>query len=76
MDFVCIVLFLALYYLKPQEWTSLFATIRFVQLVMYASLATLFFRERSLKARDFFRTPHDWAVSHFFSGCSPAAPHR
>ncbi len=65
MDFICIVLFLALYYLKPQEWTSLFATIRFVQLVMYASLATLFFRERSLKARDFFRTPHDWAVFAF-----------
>lgn len=65
MDFVCIVLFLALYYLKPQEWTSLFATIRFVPLVMYASLATLFFRERSLKARDFFRTPHDWAIFAF-----------
>ena len=65
MDFVCIILFLALYYLKPQEWTSLFATIHFVQLVMYASLATLIFRERSLKARDFFRTPHDWAVFAF-----------
>lgn len=65
MDFVCIVLFLALYYLKPQEWTSIFSTIHFVQLVMFASLTTLFFRERRLKARDFFRTPHDWAVYGF-----------
>jgi hypothetical protein len=65
MDFTCIVLFLALYYLKPQEWTSIFSTIRFVQLVMFASLTTLFFRERSLKAREFFRTPHDWAVYGF-----------
>lgn len=65
MDFTCIVLFLALYYIKPQEWTSVFATIRFVQLVMFASLLTLFFRERSLKPRDFFRTPHDWAVYLF-----------
>lgn len=65
MDFVCIVLFLALYYIKPQEWTSVFATIRFVQLIMLASLVTLFFREHRLKARDFFRTPHDWAVYLF-----------
>src|SRR5689334_22134394 len=66
MDFTCIVLFLALYHLKPQEWTTLFAQIRFVQLVMLASLATLVFRERSLKARDFFLTPHDWAMFAFF----------
>ncbi len=66
MDFTCIVLFLALYYLKPQEWTSLFATIHFVQLTMLASLSTLIFRERTLKARDFFRTPQDWAVYGFF----------
>ena len=54
MDFTCIVLFLAIYYLKPQEWTSIFAHIRFVQLTMIAALGTLVFRERSLKARDFF----------------------
>jgi uncharacterized membrane protein YwzB len=66
MDFTCIVLFLALYYLKPQEWTSLFATIHFVQLITLASLSTLIFRERTLKARDFFRTPQDWAVYGFF----------
>ena len=66
MDFTCIVLFLALYYIKPQEWTSLFATIRLVQLTLITSLATLFFRERSLKGRDFFRTPHDFAMAGFF----------
>lgn len=66
MDFACIVLFLAIYYLKPQEWTSLFAQIRFAQLTMIASLSTLVFRERGLKLRDFFRTPHDWAIALFF----------
>ena len=66
MDFTCIVLFLAIYYLKPQEWTSVFAHIRFVQLTMLAALGTLLFRERSLRARDFFRTPHDWAMALFF----------
>ncbi len=66
MDFTCIVLFLAIFYLKPQEWTPLFAKVRFAQLTLIASLATLMFRERSLKGRDFFRTPHDWAMAGFF----------
>lgn len=66
MDFTCIVMFLALYHLKPQEWAEIFSKIHFVQLVMMASMATLFFRERSLKLRDFFKTPHDWAMYAFF----------
>lgn len=65
MDFACIVLFLAFYYLKPQEWAPILASIHFIQLVMATSLTTLFFRERSLKIADFFRTPHDWAVFGF-----------
>ena len=66
MDFTCIVLFLALFYIKPQEWTSLFSTIRLVQLTLITSLGTLIFRERSLKGRDFFRTPHDFAMAGYF----------
>ena len=65
MDFTCIVFFLALYYLKPQEWASVFSKLRFVQMVMMASVATLFFRERKLSLKDFFRTPHDWAIYAF-----------
>ena len=65
MDFACIVLFLALYYVKPQEWTPIFAKIHFVQLTMLVSLGTLIVRERALKLKDFFRTPHDWAVYGF-----------
>jgi hypothetical protein len=66
MDFTCIVMFLALYHLKPQEWAEIFSKIHFVQLVMLASMATLVFRERVLKLKDFFRTPHDWAMYAFF----------
>lgn len=65
MDFACIVLFLAFYYLKPQEWAPIFGTIHFVQLTIGASLCSLFFRERSLKIIDFFKTPQDWAVFAF-----------
>lgn len=74
MDFSCIVLFLAMYYLKPQEWTSAFESIRFVQLTMLASITTLIFRERSLKLDDFFRTPHDWAMFAFFVWIVVASP--
>lgn len=76
MDFSCIVLFLACYYLKPQEWTGVFATIRFVQLTMIASVITLVTRERSLTARDFFRTPHDWAMFAFFTWVVLASPNQ
>ena len=74
MDFACIVLFLAIYHLKPQEWTSLFATIRFAQLTMFASVAALFLRERGLNWRDFLRTPHDWAMLAFFGWVVVASP--
>lgn len=65
MDFACIVLFLAFYYLKPQEWAPILGTFRFVQLTIAASLISLFFRERSLKIGDFFKTPQDWSVFAF-----------
>ena len=74
MDFTCIVLFLAIYHLKPQEWTTVFSTIRFAQLTMIASVATLFLRERSLKVADFFRTPHDWVMFAFFGWIAIASP--
>ena len=74
MDFTCIILFLAIYYLKPQEWTTLFATVRFVQLTMFASVASLLMRGRSLKKGDFFRTPHDWAMLLFFGWVVIASP--
>jgi hypothetical protein len=74
MDFTCIVLFLGIYYLKPQEWTALFATVRFAQLTMFASVASLMSRPRGLKLADFFRTPHDWAMLLFFAWVVFASP--
>jgi hypothetical protein len=66
MDLVTVILFLILYYLRPQEWSAAFSTIHFAQIVMLTGLATLFFRERGLRPRDLFRTPHDWAVLAFW----------
>jgi O-antigen ligase len=67
MDFTSIVLFLAVYYLKPQEWSSIFSTVRFAALNMVLSVAALFLRPQGLKARDLLRTPHDWAMLAFFA---------
>ena len=66
MDLITVILFLVLYYLRPQEWSGAFSTIHFVQIVMLTALVTLFFRERSLRLKDLFRTPHDWMVFGFW----------
>lgn len=76
MDFACIVLFLAFYYLKPQEWAPIFGKVRFVQLTIIASIVSLFFREKSLKIADFFRTPLDWAVFAFIVWGIFSSPER
>ena len=75
MDLIAVVLFLVLYYLRPQEWAGVFSTIHFVQIIMLTGVATLFFRERGLRLRDLFRTPHDWAVLAFWLWIVLSAPH-
>ena len=74
MDFVCIVLFLFIYYLKPQEWAGFLAQVRFVPFVMAASVISLFLGGKSPKLRDFFRTPHDWAMYAFCGWVVIASP--
>jgi hypothetical protein len=76
MDLVTVVLFQVLYYLRPQEWAGIFSTIHFVQIVMLAGVAGLFFREGGLRLADLFRTPHDWAVFAFWLWIVIASPHR
>jgi len=66
MDLITVILFLVLYYIRPQEWSGAFSTIHFVQIVMLTALGTLFFRQRSLRLKDLFRTPHDWMVLGFW----------
>jgi O-antigen ligase len=66
MDLISVILFLVLYYLRPQEWSGMFAKIHFVQLIMIFGLATLFFRARSIRGNELLRTPHDWLMLLFF----------
>jgi hypothetical protein len=74
MDIVTVLLFLVLYYIRPQEWTGAFATIHFVQIVMLTALVTLFTRQRGLRPGDLFRTPHDWMVLGFWVWLVVSAP--
>jgi O-antigen ligase len=74
MDLVTVLLFLVLYYIRPQEWTGAFATIHFVQIVMLTAIVTLFTRERGIRAGDLFRTPHDWMMLGFWLWLVVSAP--
>ncbi len=66
MDLVIVICFLALYYLRPQEWPIGMGEIQFVRMTMLAGLASLSLRARGFSLRDLFRTPHDWAVLAFW----------
>lgn len=75
MDFVPVILFLILYYIRPQEWTPAFSAIHFVQIVMLSAVATLFIRNRGVSLYDLFRTPHDWMIWGFWLWMVFSAPH-
>jgi hypothetical protein len=66
MDQVIVTLFLVFYYLRPQEWPLGLSKLHFVQTTMIAGLVLLFVRDRGLRIRDLFQTPHDWMVLFFW----------
>lgn len=74
MPFVAVTLFLALYYIRPQEWIGLFQNLSPVRMVMLFGLFTLLTRFRGLSWRDLIQTPHDWLVFIFFGYLIITAP--
>jgi hypothetical protein len=66
MDFVSVVLFLILNYVRPQEWMSFLLVLRPVTVVTAMAIASMFMRKQGIALRDFFRTPHDWAMFAYF----------
>jgi uncharacterized membrane protein YwzB len=67
MDFVSIVLFMSMYYLRPQEWIGSLSKLHPVQLVMALAIFASFNRERGFKFNRIFRTPHDWLMAAYFA---------
>lgn len=74
MDFLPVILFLISYYLRPQEWSAMFARIHFVQLSMMLAIAALFMRDRGFRFGSLLRTPHDWMMFAFLGWTVVASP--
>jgi hypothetical protein len=65
MDFVILIIFLGIYYLRPQEWFEMFNDIRPIQLLSFLAFWSMFVLRR-LKPRDLVQTPTDWMVVGYF----------
>ncbi len=62
MDFAAIILFLSFYYIRPQEIIDMLSSLHPVTLTMGMGIVGIMMREKELKLKDFFRTPHDWVM--------------
>jgi len=67
MDLASITIFLAMYYLRPQEWFPSLSNLHPVQLTMFMGVSSLLSREKAVRPKDLFRTPHDFAMVLFFA---------
>jgi hypothetical protein len=59
-------LFLALYYIRPQDWVPGMAGVNIIRPVILAWGIALMGEGFSSPLRGFFRTPHDWAMLIFY----------
>lgn len=63
MEFLFAILFLLVYYLRPQDWVPGMAGVQIVQpLALFWILALLVGRSRPSPLSGLFRTPHDWVL--------------
>ena len=62
MDFASIVLFLSMYYLRPQEWAGAFNKLHPMWITMAMAVFSLVNRERGFRLGTILRTPHDWMM--------------
>jgi hypothetical protein len=74
MDRFWLILFLFLYYVRPHEWIAAFAKFRLVQIDMICAVIAIATRARGFRARDLFRTPHDWWMLAWFVWTWSTAP--
>ena len=76
MDFFSIILFLALYYVRPHEWFPLVAMMKPIMLAMLLALVSLFTEHRGIGFRDLFKTPHDWMMAALFLWTVGSSPEK
>ncbi len=74
MDFFSIVIFLILYYIRPQEWLSGISVLKPVMSTMALAIFAMFNRKQGFAFKDIFKTPHDWLMLVYFLWVVIAAP--
>jgi O-antigen ligase len=74
MDYAALILFLALYYIRPQEWFSAFSLVRPIQLLAFLALFAMWQRKKPVRFHDLWSTPQDWMVSAYFAWTVFASP--
>ncbi len=74
MDFVALLLFLAMQYLRPQEWSSAFNALRPVQVLALLSIWAMFQRKKPIRAKDLWSSPQDYVVTAYFVWTVYASP--
>lgn len=62
MDLFFVILFLVIYYIRPQDWVPGLIGYSIVKPIILLGLFSLLNRERTLSPEDFFKTPLDWAM--------------
>ncbi len=65
MDFVALIIFLGLYYIRPQEWFSALNSLHPVQLLSIMAIWAMI-QGRKLKPRELVVTPLDWLMLTYF----------
>lgn len=66
MDFAAVILYLVIYYVRPQEWSGFLSSLRPVTTVMIFAIVSLFLRERGVQWRSLLRSPQDWLMLVYF----------
>ncbi len=59
-------MYLAAYYVRPQEWHWMLSSLRPVTIIMAFSIIALFLRDRGVQWRSILRSPHDWLMLLYF----------
>jgi hypothetical protein len=65
MDFATLILFVALYYLRPQEWVKDFNRVHPIQLLSVLAILALALKGK-LKFKNLVQTPLDWLMLFYF----------
>lgn len=75
MDLFSVILFLGLYYIRPQEWSGVANRVQPVQLSMILAIIAMVlkYRERPF-LKELLRTPHDWMILIYFAWVVGTAP--